>query len=626
MPQSLQTRAFEVRQHSGLTKVPGSYTKPDALPDGSPQPKVDNDLFGRLNIEQNIQASDGPVLTFDVLPDFRYIILYLAFFITRAYKTLEQRDDPYLSPATLMAYCLSLIYAHLLTCDRYIRIKPSAACKEFIDDPELKRYHSTLLNAWVPPFVADLIDILTPMNDPRRPGIEYIPSAAASSFNFDFGRTFPVSIFTKFHDILARTSTRTEPHILYKQWYDFAVIGQYAVANYFGAAATADAIYENWLLSTVISMMNPVVSRYIANRPVFARTPTSTITGTAITNPYVVLLAATDDNIDMLVKFIKSMSAHALEHLDARIQLGASYDNLVGTTLLIHCVSEPSLPTYHSKTHKLDGKSEPKEQSSSDFASKIKWLIDLEFKAPGTPLTFPEKVVNAVKDLLRLTKESYDPDNDKDKFILFDKKRHITNDQRVFDPYDYSASKAAFPVVSGLRIETFELDGFEVPNINMRSSLHDDNAQALQATVPMDKIRPATSADQVSVILRAANDEYQQKTSLSLYDMSRNRISRSPLDIMNPGSLPLYDESTTPRDWTLLINKFSWPTSDPDRPSTLPDKFICAWSSFRHIPKYKSQSKMTDNDYLVLLSLRPMFGTNVTMFQIEHGSRLIPRA
>lgn len=628
MAPTLATRAFQVLQHAGLTKVPGSFTKPDALPDGSPQPKVDNDLFGKMNIEQNITASDGPTFTYDVFPDLRYILLYLIFFITKEYKNLEQRDDPYLSPASLLAYCLTLVYAHLLTCDRYIRIKPSPACKEYIDDPDRKRYHQHLLNSWIPPFVADLIEILTPTNDPRRPGIEYIPTAACFTPELDFGRFFPITMFTKFHDILARTTSRAEPHALYSTWFDFEVYDQTPVAQIFGIDPTGtNSIYEHWLYQAIVSLMNPVTSRYIANRPVFSRIPTLTISNdTENRNPYTILLGSTDDNLMSLTSWLKTMSTHAKEHLNAKLQLGACYDDLVGTTIMIHTVSEPSLPTWHRYTHKTSTKDAPSEQTVSDYQKKLKWLINNEFTAPSTPLTFPNLVSDAVKNLLRLTKNKYDPDVDMDKYIIFDKKTHVTPRQRIFDPYDYSASKSAFPIVSGLRIESFELDGFEVPLPNMRNSLATDNSQALQGCIPATQLSQANIAAPVSVILRSPEDEYEQKSSLSLYDMSRNRIARAPLDIMNPDSTTIFSEDTIPRDWSLLINKFAWRFNESTRKPTLPRNFVNGWSSYRHLTSNKAQSKLTRDDILVLMTFRPQFGTNITMFEVEHGSRAIPRA
>jgi hypothetical protein len=373
--------------------------------------------------------------------------------------------------------------------------------------------------------------------------------------------------------------------------------------------------------------MNPVVSRFIAQRPVFSRIPTQTIPDNAASiDPYTMLFGLPDENFDAMTAFLKSMSLHAKNILNARQQLGACYDNLVGTSIMIHCVSEPSLPTYHAHSTHLVEKTEPDEMSLTAYQAKLRWLVDNPFTPPSAPLTYPENVDKAVEPLLRLSSHKYKSSADKDKYIIFDKKVHVTPDQRIFDPYDYSSSKSAFPIVAGLRIESFELDGIEIPLPNLRNSLTADNSQSLQSAISMDQFHAATSTEPVHVIDRSPEDEYEQKASVSFYDMSYNRIARAPLDVMNPDSETLYDESTVPRDWTLLINKFSWRQNVSSRPCPIPEDKIVGWSSYRHLPVYKQWNRITAKDVLALMSFRPQFGTNVTMFQTEHPSRMIPRA
>lgn len=102
--------------------------------------KVD-DLLQKINIQRNIQQSHGPHnATIDVQPDYRNVFLAIQYHVVKLFSQMNMKDDPLLTPSSLTAYLLALIYGHALITDaQNFRNDVSNYANEFISEDN-RRY------------------------------------------------------------------------------------------------------------------------------------------------------------------------------------------------------------------------------------------------------------------------------------------------------------------------------------------------------------------------------------------------------------------------------------------------------------------------------------------------------
>jgi hypothetical protein len=607
------------------------YAKPESTPDSAPQPPPKNDLFDRLNIEQKINLDTGFDATIDVQPDFRFIVLALIFHVNKLYLTLEQKNRPLLTPPSLLAYCLYLVNGFFLVCDKYGRHAPSPHAREFLNDTDGNQVLETLLRSYIPSFLVDILRGLAPTVLPRRPGIEFVPTFAGFSFAHDFGRFFPPQIFSIAHSIAASTRSNADPDQILSSWFESPIVTagniNIQVGHFLGAGISNSGRYENWFQSACIGVFNPVVLRSLSQRPTFQRLSyTAHDSPPTHVNPYVLNLNADSNNASSTIMFLESMSDLVKSDLTASYQLGGIFNVVSGINIVTHAYSDYSLPTWHLKPlGKHDVLKSPK-----DFAASICFMTS-DIKDSKTSLPFPTDVSTILEKLYLVKNTPYDPSNDPDHLVLFDPRQHIHNPWRLFDPYDYLPSKFAFPIVCGLLIETLSVDGFTVPHPNLRSSLREENSQVFQSAVRLDDIRPATSENAHPVIRRTVTRDDKQKASISFYDLSRNRLpsfANTIADVLAPSNMYGFSVTGNLYRSKRMSSKAGYRVNG--NASTLPEQFITAWSSYRYI---SPDTKRVDSNNAIdfkkvyhLLDFRTVFGTDVTLAQTEHGSKLIPSA
>jgi len=625
------TRAFDIVNSDKLNTLSKKYAKPESAPDSAPQPPPKNDLFDRLNIEQKIQLDTGFDATIDVQPDFRFIVLALIFHVNKLYLTLEQKNRPLLTPPSLLAYCLYLVYGFFLVCDKYGRHAPSPHAREFLNDTDGNQVLEVLLRSYIPSFLVDILRGLAPTVLPRRPGIEFVPTFAGFSFEHDFGRFIPPQVFSIAHSIAASTRSNADPDQILSSWFESSIITSgntnIQIGHFLGAGINNSGRYENWFQSACIGVFNPVVLRSLSQRPTFQRIAhTAHSSLPAHTNPYELNLNADSNNASNTMMFLESMSDLVKSDLSASYQLGGIFSVVSGINIVTHAYSDYSLPTWHRlPLGKHDVSKTPK-----DFAASISFMNG-DMKDNKTSLPFPTDV-STIHELLYLVKNKpYDSTEDPDKIVTFNSRYHIHNQWRLFDPFDYLPSKFAFPIICGLLIETLSIDGFSVPHPNLRSSLREENSQVLQSAVRLDDIRYASQNTAHPVVQRTVTRDDKQKASISLFDLARNRLptfASTIADAAAPTTMFGFSVSGNIFRSGRMSSKAGYRVNGNG--STLPAHTLTAWSSYRYIsPNTKRVDRDTALDekkVYFLLDFRTVFGTDVTLAQTEHGSKLIPSA
>jgi hypothetical protein len=626
------TRAFNIVNSDKLNQLAIKYAKPESSPDSAPQPPPKNDLFDRLNIEQKIQLDTGFDATIDVQPDFRFIILSLIFHVNKLYLLLEQKNRPLLTPPSLLGYCIFLVNGFFLICDKYGRHTPSQHAREFLNDSDGNELLQVLLRSYVPPFVIDILRGLAPTVLPRRPGIEVIPTFAGFSFEHDFGRFIPPQVFTIAHSIAASVRGNSDPDTILTQWFETSIIAydttEIKIGHLLGAGISTSGRYENWFQSACISAFNPVVLRSLSQRPTFQRIPyTPHTTPMSNTNPYTLGLNADMSNVSFTMSFLESLSDLSKSDLHASSQLGGIFSIVSGINIVTHAYSDYSLPTWHLKP--LGNHNTPK--SPSDFATAINFMTN-DITNSKTKLKFPTDPSTIETAYYLINNADYKPSADPDILVKFHPRSHIYNPWRLFDPYDYLPSKFAFPVICGLLIETLSIDGFGIPQPNLRSSLREDNSQFLQSAVKLTDIRKATTYAVHPVIRRTVTRDDKQKVHIMLYDMARNRLGSFGLttaDANPPANIPGFNSVSNVFKRFRLFSSSAYRTG-PTTSSRLQLEQLTAWSSYRFIepsaPRVDFDTELDLKQVYFILNFRTLFGTDVTLAQTEHGAKLIPLA
>lgn len=624
-----RTTPFEIRNHAALAAFAKRFCPTVTQADEAPTPPSSVDYYAHMNMTGNIDLSDSLRYTIDVQPDTRYIFAFISYHVTNLYPEYNVKGHPSISPPSMIAYCLALVYAHILACDLSSREVTSSYAIVFKNDAHLKDFLSVLLNAKIPPFLMPLINQLAPTTDPRRTLVEFIPSLAGFSFTHDFGRFIPISCLIKAHHLVATTRSNRDPDDVLLDLYLSTLITinntPFKIGNLFGTHyndGTNDVTHPNWLNSILESIYNPVVGRTLTQKPTFTRIPLTPQTFQTFeeVNPYTYALSCNDDDIGTITDFINAGSRFVQSDSSNAFVLGQVLQTIQGITILNHSIAPPTLPTWTDKT--VTTKVVPKKVANpKDFASTTHFLVDPPI--PTGTIEYPPDLGNTPQSLLLMTDVDHNPDTYPVTFVRFDLTKHLTPYVLYFQPYDVSPSSLAHTITLGITIEQSSIDGFTVPAENPTQSLIDNNSQIKQSAIRLDRIHPANMTNTHTVVReRAVLSSSPQSLGLAFGDMSINVLpsfNRTAVPAPFPANLPglIRQANHTNPDFAFNYSAFKH-----NNPVSLPRDYIYGWSSYRLVEKLKAP---TTADKYMLLSLRPLYGTNVTLARSRHPTLIIPK-
>nr|QOI17262.1 capsid protein [Caloscypha fulgens partitivirus 9] len=633
------TRAFEIPSSVKAASVKARFRAATEQPKGASTPSVKDDLLQRIGTDRKHDISDGLPITIDVFPDFRWILMSLMYYANVYYSTIDIKNRSKTSPATITVYFLTILYAHLLVSDLFLRNTPSYWASQFMNESFRRDYLEFLLGLPVPEILMKFIETLTTTNDPRRPHVQYCPSAAGFGYYHDFGRYFPVSIFVHAHNSAATVKASASLDESLQAFYRIKVTSNMSIGNFFGQLMESNNL-DSKLNQSFLALFNPIIERSIQRRNTLAPTPISSyeFNSTADFNPYVHLLHCTDIDTSEMQTICESVSVALSTILPMKGQLGTLYDSLNGLDIQRHAYSSYALPTWHATSISAQvTKTSPTHQNVKERAVSLKFLQTFT-PANSTTLKYPTDA-STIDTLLYLVKKVTktdnfpDPSTDHRKFHpIYD----VSPRLRVLDPYDTNVSGLSSVIYCGLIIESLELDGSIVIQPDTDSSLDEENSQVLQSAVPLQAILRSTSflgtthTTAVHAVQRTITTSHSQKASAILYDAGESRLGvfDTSVDEPVPASLPSFRIRENTSWFTRMYNHINYKTSAPgestdDTGTRVPNGTIVAWSPYRYVSRTWTAKDQSSHVYM-LLNLRTIFGMNIPLSEIAHPNTVIP--
>jgi hypothetical protein len=588
-----------------------------------------------MNVTQNVDLDSGSNATYDVIPDLRFLANYIQFNIAAAYSDLNVKGHPMVSPLSLAAYCMLLINAHLLGCDSYYRPTKSHWCKSFLNDQSRIDYFDVLLNCEVPTFLADIISQLAPVYDARRTNHIFVPSLAGYSHSHDFGRLLPPHIWLHAHHLLATVNSRTDPDTYQAIIYDTLITTYgtqtFHIGNFFGTHIGTE--HPNWVNQDFEGFFNPLVGRTLTQKPTFSKLhihPQS-YTDYAHFPIYEYFLLADDDNCDTMSSFAGSISACLKAQTKGSTKLGVILASLSGPLIFSHSLEPVTLPTWSGK--KIVPAKKDKAALQTPVSDK-KFAEDNHFMVAATDhigdITYPtaDALKFMYKSLYRLLKVKFDPASRPNPRVLFDTKTHVTPYVMYFQPYDVNSSSLAHTIICGIKIELAEIDGFTIPSEHPESSLDDNNSQFLQSAVRISDILPVLShsdpaTSHLQVLARRQVDRTDQAIGLAFRDMSINVLPYFANENVDTTAVTTEADTgfTREENHDTPHSAYTYTAGTNGTLPLGPKTKVFAWSSYRVITK---NGLPTLNDVKMVLSLRPVYGTNVTLSRSKNPALIIP--
>jgi len=534
---------------------------------------------------------------------------------------------------------MTLIYGFMLINDYQGRTRPSYWSNEFMDSTTSKSYYKVLLSCYVPDFMIDIFRGLSDTSDPRRPGLEYFTTLAASIFEYDFGRLIPPQLFLYAHNMSCESDTSRNPSaaitelLSWNIFHDAPRNRDIEAGRYF-SAGTSDGTFYSFMFSTLDLLFSPVTGKSILRRSNIQAIPcfNMTIDPTQqdedyISNPYTMFLNASSDNVYHMMKFMSEFSAFVKQDLKAGHQLGAIPDVTSGIAILNHGYSIYGLPTWHNADFSAEKIFIP--ITDVKYAAKIKYLQPAPFTV-GATIPNPSDPKGMLERLyLRLLNSTSHHKRDEpssDKLVTFDSDIHVRPNCLWLLPYEEGDGPIGYAMITGSIIESFEIDGASIPMPNPLEKLSDNNSNYGQGAIPMSHVIKGYGTPDdviVSPLPRAKLRVLLQQVSVDLYDLAQNRIGYVDAEVEDaavPANLPGFSPVEHIRGFKYIYSKISYRFGTPP---PIEKRRLALWSPYRTI-HIESNKAPRPQDVYMFSNFRTMYGTHIPLYGTEAPSQIIP--
>lgn len=172
----------------------------------------------------------------------------------REFADLLTKPKPLISIYSMLAYEQILDNAFFLINDLDNRRIKSFHALPFSEQTERKSYHRLLLDCYVRSDLQYIIEHIAAIIDPKKPGLEFVPSLAGFSHAHDNGRMIPPQIAIHMHNSVAQInslmSIRSFINLFYAQQIFSIGNTSFYVANLLGGNFTNEKNvhkHPNWL-------------------------------------------------------------------------------------------------------------------------------------------------------------------------------------------------------------------------------------------------------------------------------------------------------------------------------------------------------------------------------------------
>jgi len=629
------TRAFDLKTPSKFESFK-LKNKKDVPETSAPTSAPADTLLAQMSVDVKNSTSNGNHATIDFQGDFRPIFMAVCFYAAQFYDSLDLKQHSKVSPPTLAAYFLFVIYAFYFLCDLEARPTPSMHTK-FLHTPEFLDFKAFLLSLDVPDFLVKFLQAIAPCADPRRPNITYIPTFACYSEYMDFGRYFPISILLQCHNYVISNKTNDAPEDLINKMMGLNVYDTRRIGNFFGQLlddGTNRHSYGNQLMQAFEGIINPALARSRSQRNVYSRVTVHHVTHAAPHNPYWILMNCDEDNVSETMTLMRQIQSTISSKFKISGKLANVASSLTGMNITIHGYSNYAVPTWHATTV-------PQNETTSTtltakaYADKLKFLAK-PTRTGDTDVGYPDDPTGLQAELYLVSNQNLStPYPTDDHLVLFSGRNSSVPPVRILDPYDYNASTFHNVFLSGSIIESLELDASAVPLPNSETVLDDENTLFLQSAIPYSDIHRSTNFTfrangAIWAERRVPIGPHGQPSAIMLYDASENRLplfdKRVQGAVRNLGrnGFTLRGHMSL---WSSIFSKigFRIPNNDEktnNRPNLADKGKFLVWSPYRYY-NGKIVASGPEN-YFMITNLRTLFGTNPPLGEVSHFLEVMP--
>nr|UHK03038.1 MAG: coat protein [Guiyang partitivirus 1] len=580
-------------------------------------------FFDNFAIAEAVTRDIGNDFTIMVQPDFRFPTVTIIYEIIKSYHDINIKGTSYMSLYTYAAYCLTLIFAHILNIDIASTLTKSAQTHIWKTDPTRTNFLKHINNLLVPKFLLPLITNLIPLNDIKNNKIRFTPSLSGALFVHDYGRLITSRIFYTMHDVIATTRPTNDPRNTSLIFLNSNIITyntqDYTVSHIIGGSYAHNNIhheYHNWFCNTVLSLFTPITARNQIQRPTFARINTTPMNCNAQSiNYYDYVLNFDADSVFTIQQVLTEIAAVIKSENLGSQNLLTIVDGVSNSSILTHTIEPLQMPTWHyysrfppsttvdvptptTVTHAQAMTNGHLLNSLAAGAGTISAPTGLTHIPAGLNLFGPAQLGTDPKDLILPT--------------------DLSNPQlncMLFQPYNTQIESAKPSLLNGLKIQHANIDGLVevIPNPVLPVAL--TNSQHLIGAIPAQCIMPeimrARTTNTTEHYRRAERFSSETPLGLILRNASRNELPYFDLNYVNelPKEVPGLTIVDNIRNFDLAGTYYLWTPSN--NTSSTRRKYML-WSSYRYSPNLH----IREPNVYMYYDLRGLFGTNINVAQI----------
>jgi hypothetical protein len=638
-------------------------------------PAPNNDFLSLYKSGSGISEGFSNMFTIDVLPNFVPIIMFCMYHAVIFSPQLELRNHAKVSTATIAAYFLSLIYAHILVQDLYLRPQVSTSASDFIDIEYQRNFLNFILRLPVPTFLEPILKKLFLSTSDLRPHIVFCPSSNGYSFIHHYGRFAPVNFFTHIHYMAASVQSNSNVNQVFAEYLAMTMLSvnnpteeipsmDYTPANFLGIDMNNNLMYatNNKLVQTFMSIFNPVLLRSTQQRQSFSPVYIKPIVGkTSRHNFYEAVFSSTPSNLSELQTVLQSVAATFKGVIPCSGDLASTYNTISGTDIIVHGYSDFALPTWintpvpedtESYTKRLKHKSDDERAAELKFNHLTSLIVsNTKYVYPVCEDT-PSHVIKLTPELILISKHPFDPKKPSPSLssaVKYNSALHFQPKVRVLNYGNASSANAYMSTLTGMIIESNELDSSIVPHPDTRLQIGVENSHFLMSGIPYSKVKPGTDFNKATQNWSLNRTSFNQNNPVfasHLVDSSKiivPRITEEHAGSLIKSNLPGLSFLDNV-NWIHATRRFlggratladvTSSNKNEVKPKSILSSSILLWSPYSYTaPSVDLEDMETAEDALkassstfFLSNLRTLFGTDVPLTEVSHFLEAMPIA
>lgn len=634
-------------------------------------------LFEKNSSPKTASANDW---TIDVFPSQIPIFMYIMQIAAAASAAADHKNQAKSSLATFVLYYAVCLQGFFLLNDLHVRPNPSPHAASWSTTSYKNSFATYLLSLPVPDSMQTIFAQLSAAETNHTHNVFFVPSAAGFHLQHFFGRFVPVNFFSSLHDCIATMPGNSRPADIHQDFLArklFKFVANYIDNKTFVSCADILGIRTDGTSATYAtgkwyqvfsSVFNPVLFRDFHRRSSLATLDLQVPNFKKISNinAYDILFSATPYNLAEL----KTVLNHLTPIIRSVVPMSKSLSQIIsaasGINILQHGYSTFALPTwlanpdannatFISGTGKLTSEDYDSRATALTFlkGDPIRPTATQDIKAgtlAGTTptfasLTFPWSLISGPSAI---------PGPLNSDFVRFDDETHPTPRVLILDVLSSETVTAHLATLTGMIIESFEIDGTTIEHPNVNKSLASQNSLFADSAIPYKYVLRATRFHvRTTTELPPVHKRHLAKPSTSqpaaslLRDRTAIELPEFPKPATKPlGTATILDSGifttipglTADNVWNWLRYAQSFigfrtlnpNSSDSDDDVTDMEKGrLYLWSPYTYTPVYDNDSSelipdLELNRSYFLSNLRSIFGTDINLVEVEHPFVAMP--